>query len=158
MRWPLLCLLALLRTTGLSGFSLSARPALSVRAATSGIGHLGSASGSSCGSLCVGAPGGSRRARTIVLAEKKFILFQIIDDILDYLTNMGGYTGFTEEMLKSDSAAADLNEVDMTDFGRPKAQDDTANRTTDILVILLIVGPLLGLFAAGLKFGTGMFP
>lgn len=153
---PLLCLLGLLRPT--SGFSLSARPALSVRAASSGIGFLGSSSGSSCGSPCVGAPGGSRRGRTIVLAEKKFFLFQIIDDILDYLTNMGGYTGFTEEMLKGDSAAADLNKVDMTDFGRPKAQDDTANRTTDILVILLIVGPLLGLFAAGLKFGTGMFP
>lgn len=152
----LLCLASLLSPA--SGFTLSTRPRLSVRTASSGIGYLSGPSSSGSGNLWVGAPSGSGRAGKIVLAQKKFFLFQIIDDILDYLTNMGGYTGFTEEMLKSDSAAADLNQVDMTDFGRPKAQDDTANRTTDILVILLIVGPLLGLFFAGLKFGTGMFP
>jgi len=27
--------------------------------------------------------------------QKKFILFQIIDDVLDYLTDMGGYTART---------------------------------------------------------------
>lgn len=157
MRPSLLCCLAALLcpTTGFT-LSASTRPHLSVRASSSGIsGYVGSSSGSGGSSNPLHS-----RASTIVLAEpqKKFFLVQIIDDILDYLTNMGGYTGFTEEMLKGDSAAADLNQVDMTDFGKPKAQDETANRTTDILVILLIVGPLLGLFAAGLKFGTGMFP
>ena len=53
-----------------------------------------------------------RRAFVVLSAKKRFILFQIIDDVLDYLTNMGGYTGFTEEELKGGvgSTGVDLNQ------------------------------------------------
>ena len=88
-------------------------------------------------------------------AKKAFILFQIIDDVLDYLTNMGGYTGFTEEELKGGvgSTGVDLNQKDMEAFGRQKPEDAATKQTTDVFVVLLIVTPILGLFAGIAIFG-----
>ena len=60
------------------------------------------------------------------------------EDVLDYLTNMGGYTGFTEEELKS--GQAQLNEKDMKDFGRPS---EVNNDVTTAFVLALIAFPSL---------------
>ena len=88
--------------------------------------------------------------------QKKFILFQIIDDVLDYLTDMGGYTGFTEEELKT---GADLDAVSSSDkFMRPKEEDAQTKATTDVFVVLLIAVPLIGLGAAAAIFGSTYFP
>jgi hypothetical protein len=88
--------------------------------------------------------------------QKKFILFQIIDDVLDYLTDMGGYTGFTEEELKM---GADLDAVSSSDkFMRPKEEDAQTKATTDVFVVLLIAVPLIGLGAAAAIFGSTYFP
>ena len=88
--------------------------------------------------------------------QKKFILFQIIDDVLDYLTDMGGYTGFTEEELKT---GADLQAVSSSDkFMRPKEEDEQTKATTDVFVVLLIAVPLIGLGAAAAIFGSTYFP
>ena len=93
--------------------------------------------------------------------KRAFILFQIIDDVLDYLTNMGGYTGFTEEELKGGvgSTGVDLNQKDMEAFGRQKPEDAATKQTTDVFVVLLIVTPILGLFAGIAIFGPpALFP
>ena len=88
--------------------------------------------------------------------QKKFILFQILDDVLDYLTDMGGYTGFTEEELKM---GADLDAVSSSDkFMRPKEEDAQTKATTDVFVVLLIAVPLIGLGAAAAIFGSTYFP
>ena len=88
--------------------------------------------------------------------KKKFILFQIIDDVLDYLTDMGGYTGFTEEELKM---GADLDAVSSSEtFMRPKQEDAQTKATTDVFVALLIVVPLIGLGAGAAIFGSTYFP
>lgn len=102
-----------------------------------------------------------RRSFVVLSAKKKFILFQIIDDVLDYLTNMGGYTGFTEEELKGGvgSTGVDLNQKDMEAFGRQKPEDAATKQTTDVFVVLLIVTPILGLFAGIAIFGPpALFP
>ena len=54
------------------------------------------------------------------------------DDVLDYLTNMGGYTGFSEEQLKSGGAKqVEQNLADRTpldDFGQPREYTDSRVR------------------------------
>ena len=49
----------------------------------------------------------------------------LVDDVLDWLSDKGGYTGFTEEQLRS---GEDLREVDMESFGEGTKVD---NATTD---------------------------
>ena len=65
----------------------------------------------------------------------------VADDILDYLTNMGGYTGFTEQQLKGETSS--LNEVDMERWGQPKTDIDE-NVTTAFVVILALFPLVLG--------------
>ena len=85
--------------------------------------------------------------------KKKFILFQIIDDVLDYLTNMGGYTGFTEEELKGgEGVAADLDNKDMDTFGQPTTGLD--DNVTSGFVILLILFPSTLMFIGIQLFGV----
>ena len=63
----------------------------------------------------------------------------ILDDVLDYLTNMGGYTGFSEEMLKGDVELSDST-VNMDDFGKELETDD---RVTTAFVLVLIAVPFI---------------
>ena len=67
----------------------------------------------------------------------------ILDDVLDYLTNMGGYTGFSEEQLKSGGDG--LDSVDMDDFGRELETDDTV--TTVFIIVFLFVPLIVGFIA-----------
>ena len=64
------------------------------------------------------------------------------EDILDYLTNQGGYTGFTEGELKGDNAQSRLNERDMSTFGAPKEGLDE-NVTNVFVISLIALGPIL---------------
>ena len=61
----------------------------------------------------------------------------IVDDVLDYLTNKGGYTGFTEEQLKSGKS---LTEDDVANFGKELETDETI---TTVFVLLLIATPFI---------------
>ena len=61
----------------------------------------------------------------------------VIDDVLDYLTNMGGYTGFTEEELKG---GEDLSSVDMDAFGKDLETNDAV---TSVFVVVLILVPFI---------------
>ena len=49
----------------------------------------------------------------------------LVDDVLDWLSDKGGYTGFTEEQLRS---GEDLRNVDMESFGEGTKVD---NATTE---------------------------
>ena len=75
----------------------------------------------------------------------------IIDDVLDYLTNMGGYTGFTEEQLKSGES---LTDADVEDFGKQRETDSTV---TTIFVLLLIATPFI-VGSIGFKLGVFVVP
>ena len=67
----------------------------------------------------------------------------LVDDVLDWLSDKGGYTGFTEEQLRS---GEDLREqVDMDSFGEGTKVD---NATTDAFVIFLVLLPLIVIFGA----------
>ena len=70
------------------------------------------------------------------------------------------YTGFTEEELKgTTSAAADLNNKDMTDWGKPKEGSVNSEQTTNAFVALLIVFPSALLFLGIAIFGPpALFP
>ena len=72
----------------------------------------------------------------------------IVDDVLDYLTNMGGYTGFTEDQLKGDRQ---LTEADVENFGVERATDDTV---TTVFVLLLIATPFI---VGAIGFSLGIF-
>ena len=61
--------------------------------------------------------------------------------MLDYLTNMGGYTGFTEGQLKGDGASDELERQDISDFGQPTELGEGGEATTTIFVLLLILFP-----------------
>ena len=61
----------------------------------------------------------------------------IVDGVLDYLTNKGGYTGFTEEQLKSGKS---LTEDDVANFGKELETDETI---TTVFVLLLIATPFI---------------
>jgi len=67
----------------------------------------------------------------------------VVDDVLTYLTNMGGYTGFTEADLKGDgssNAPVELDsETDLENWGKPKKV--TSEATTTAFVVLLITFP-----------------
>ena len=67
----------------------------------------------------------------------------ILDDVLDYLTNMGGYNGFTEEELKMGGDS--LDRVDMDEFGRELETDDTV--TTVFIIVFLFVPVIVGAIA-----------
>ena len=71
-----------------------------------------------------------------------------MDDVLDYLTNKGGYVGFTEEQLKGDRA---LTEADVENFGVELETDDTV---TTVFVLLLIATPFI---VGGIGFKIGIF-
>jgi len=75
-----------------------------------------------------------------------------------YRGTPGGYTGFTEEELKS--GRADLDAVSSSDkFMRPsEARRPQTKATTDAFVVLLIAVPLIGLGAAAAIFGSTYFP
>ena len=67
----------------------------------------------------------------------------LVDDVLDWLSDKGGYTGFTEEQLRS---GEDLREsTDMDSFGEGTKVD---NATTDAFVIFLVLLPLIVIFGA----------
>ena len=75
------------------------------------------------------------------------------EDVLDYLTNMGGYTGFTEGELKGGK----IDEARVESFGRP--QGDASETTTTVFVSLLIALPISALFLAIALFGPpSLFP
>ena len=75
-----------------------------------------------------------------MLAKKNKI--PVVDDVLDYLTNMGGYTGFSEDQLKS---GLELTNVDTQDFGKELETDDTV--TTVFVFVLLLVPFIVGAIA-----------
>ena len=88
-----------------------------------------------------------------MMAERKGGLFGAVDDVLDYLTNMGGYTGFTEEELKGgEGVAADLDNKDMDTFGQPTTGID--DNVTSGFVILLILFPSTLMFIGIQLFGV----
>ena len=66
----------------------------------------------------------------------------------DQLTNMGGYTGFTEDQLKGDQQ---LTEADVENFGVERATDDTV---TTVFVLLLIATPFI---VGAIGFSLGIF-
>ena len=66
----------------------------------------------------------------------------LVDDVLDWLSDKGGYTGFTEEQLRS---GEDLRDVDMESFGEGTKVD---NATTDAFVVFLVLLPLIVIFGA----------
>ena len=74
----------------------------------------------------------------------------IVDDVLDYLTNMGGYTGFTEEELKGDRVA-NLTNRDMSEFG---VEAETDSTVTTVFVLLLIATPFI---VGAIGFSLGVF-
>jgi hypothetical protein len=71
-----------------------------------------------------------------------------IDDVVNYLTNMGGYTGFTEGQLKGETA---LTDADVEDFGKQTATNDTV---TTVFVLLLLATPLI---VGYIGFSIGVF-
>jgi hypothetical protein len=93
-----------------------------------------------------------RASRTPMMNARKGGILGAVDDILDYLTNMGGYTGFTEDELKGGKS---LNERDMSEFGKP-TEDLDENITTAFVVLLILFPSVLGLIAVKI-FGTPAF-
>uniref|UniRef100_A0A7S4BEP1 Uncharacterized protein n=1 Tax=Chrysotila carterae TaxID=13221 RepID=A0A7S4BEP1_CHRCT len=86
--------------------------------------------------------------------EQKPFLLQALDDILDYLTNMGGYTGFTEEQLKGGESAQSgrrLSETDLEKFGQ--AKQGLNDSTINAFIATLIIFPLAALLLAAKIFG-----
>lgn len=85
--------------------------------------------------------------------DERAPIVRIVDDVLDYLTNMGGYTGFTEEELKGSAGEAGgrITERKMESFG--KAKEGIDETTTTVFVTLLILFPsallFLGIFLYG---------
>ena len=74
-----------------------------------------------------------------MMAKKRI---PVLDDVLDYLTNMGGYTGFSEDQLKGDGP---LSDVDTENFGVELETDDTV--TTVFVVVLIMVPFIVGFIA-----------
>ena len=73
----------------------------------------------------------------------------LVDDVLDWLTDKGGYTGFTEEQLRS---GEDLRErVDMESFGEGTQVDNAA---TDFFIVALILLPFVAIVIATQVFGV----
>lgn len=72
----------------------------------------------------------------------------IVDDVLDYLTNMGGYVGFTEGQLKGDQP---LTKADSDNFGKVYETDDNV---TTAFVLLLIATPFI---VGAIGFSLGVF-
>ena len=88
-------------------------------------------------------------APALMNTQRKGGLMGAVDDVLDYLTNMGGYTGFTESELK---AGGNIGERDMTNFGKPTEGIDD-NITTAFVILLIAFPSILGLIAVKL-YGT----
>ena len=84
------------------------------------------------------------RPRVPLMMAKKRI--PVLDDVLDYLTNMGGYTGFSEDQLKGDGP---LSDVDTENFGVELETDDTV--TTIFVVVLIMVPFIVGFIAFKLR-------
>ena len=85
------------------------------------------------------------------LLKRPLMRIPIVDDVLDYLTNQGGYTGFTEAQLKGDRP---LTEADTENFGKELATDD---RVTTAFVLLLLATPFL-VGVVGFKLGVFVVP
>ena len=83
-----------------------------------------------------------RRHTALCMNEERKGVLGAWEDILDYLTNQGGYTGFTEGELKGENAQSRLNERDMTNFGAPKEGLDE-NVTNTFVIALIALGPVL---------------
>jgi hypothetical protein len=77
----------------------------------------------------------------------------IVDDVLDYLTNKGGYTGFTEGQLKSGQPLTEAD-MSMVNFGK---QRETDNTVTTIFVLLLLATPFI-VGSAGFSLGVFVVP
>jgi hypothetical protein len=75
------------------------------------------------------------RLPPLLLAKKKI---PVLDDVLDYLTNMGGYTGFSEQDLKEGGGR--LDQVDMETFGK---DIETNDAVTTVFVLVLIAVPFI---------------
>mmetsp|Transcript_6061 Transcript_6061/g.19973 ORF Transcript_6061/g.19973 Transcript_6061/m.19973 type:complete len:141 (+) Transcript_6061:29-451(+) len=91
------------------------------------------------------APARLLRWRSIELAQKNPVGFlaEAIDDVLTYLTNMGGYTGFTEADLKGDGSSSSVSKLDsQTDLDKwGKKKEVSSEATTTAFVLLLIIFP-----------------
>ena len=87
------------------------------------------------------------------MSQRKGGLLGAVDDILDYLTNMGGYTGFTEDELKGGNV--DLNRRDMSEFGRPTEVDN--NVTTAFVIALIAFPSIVGLIAVSIYGAPAIF-
>mmetsp|Transcript_43445 Transcript_43445/g.114837 ORF Transcript_43445/g.114837 Transcript_43445/m.114837 type:complete len:141 (+) Transcript_43445:21-443(+) len=80
------------------------------------------------------------------------------EDVLDYLTNMGGYTGFTEEELKSLQAdGRELQQRDMEDFGKP-TEGLNETTTSAFVILLILLGPGLMLLSVAIYGPPAFFP
>ncbi|KAL1504917.1 hypothetical protein AB1Y20_008684 [Prymnesium parvum] len=108
-----------------------------------------------------------QRAAGLLLrqASEKEGLLAVWEDVLDYLTNMGGYTGFTEEELKGGLGAAEppgqiserLKEKDMQAFGRP-TEGINSTTTTIFVILLILLGPGLMLLSIAVYGPPAFFP
>lgn len=101
--------------------------------------HIGHPRALALRSVRLTAPSGPR-----LCSRKRNPVLEAVDDILTYLTNMGGYTGFTESDLKGDGSSSapppELNQkTDLREFGERRAV--TSESTITAFVMLLILFP-----------------
>jgi hypothetical protein len=78
-----------------------------------------------------------------LLSQRKGGLIGVVDDILDFVSDLGGYNGFTEGELKGEEGDLDverLAERDMSSFGAPT--EGLNDNVTSAFVVLLIIFPL----------------
>lgn len=83
--------------------------------------------------------------RSRLLSHSTLMRIPIVDDVLDYLTNKGGYIGFTEEQLKGD---VPLTEADTENFGQELQENETV--TTVFVIVLILVPFIVGYIAYSL--------
>ena len=91
-----------------------------------------------------------------MMAQRKGGILGAVDDVLDYLTDMGGYTGFQEGELKGDDMGdgemKSLDNRDMSSFG--ETTEGINDNTTSAFVLLLIVFPSILMFIGIQIFGA----
>lgn len=89
-----------------------------------------------------------RRTPSVVLSERGPVqqLTDAADDILTYLTNLGGYTGFTEADLKggpgSNGGSTLDPSTDLERWGKQKEVKSEANTTAFVLLLILFPSAL----------------
>ncbi len=81
-----------------------------------------------------------------------------VDDVLDFLSDMGGYNGFTEAELRDFAADETADELDkrlaarsLDSFGEKVPTDE---RVTNAFVLLLIAFPLVSLYVGATVVGV----